>query len=184
MLASTDRILTTHVGSLPRSEALANLLIAEEAGEAIDKARLAREIERATAEIIAKQVKEGVDHGNDGEQSRVGFQTYVPGCMCGLGGEWKRPPASDQIEFSGWVKQNAARFPHGAPQAALRNARVRFQLLAFAVPALLMAWGISSHSAWPWVLAVLVQAPGLIAERWVFFAQANHPQNLYYQVVS
>ena len=79
---------------------------------------------------------------------------------------------------------NTREFFHGATQAAMQNARVGFQLLAFAVPALLMAWGIRSHSAWPWVLAVLVQAPGLIAERWVFFAQARHPQNLYYQVVS
>jgi DMSO reductase anchor subunit len=79
---------------------------------------------------------------------------------------------------------NTREFFHGASQAAMKNARLGFQLLAFAVPVALMAWGISSHSAWPWVLAVLVQAPGLIAERWVFFAQAKHPQNLYYQVVS
>jgi DMSO reductase anchor subunit len=79
---------------------------------------------------------------------------------------------------------NTREFFHGAQQATLRNARLGFQLFAFAAPALLMLWGITSHSAWPWVLAVLVQAPGLIAERWVFFAQAKHPQNLYYQVVS
>jgi len=79
---------------------------------------------------------------------------------------------------------NTREFFHGATQAAMQNARVGFQLLAFAVPSVLMAWGISSQSAWPWILAVLVQAPGLIAERWVFFAQARHPQNLYYQVVS
>jgi DMSO reductase anchor subunit len=66
----------------------------------------------------------------------------------------------------------------------MQNARLGFQLLAFALPVLLMAWGIASHSSWQWVLAALVQAPGLIAERWVFFAQAKHPQNLYYQVVS
>ncbi len=79
---------------------------------------------------------------------------------------------------------NTREFFHGASQAAVQNARLGFQLLAFAVPALLMVWGITSHDSWPWVLAVLVQAPGLIAERWVFFAQAKHPQNLYYQVVS
>ena len=79
---------------------------------------------------------------------------------------------------------NTREFFHGASQAAMQNARLGFQLLAFAAPALLMVWGITSHSAWPWVLAALVQAPGLIAERWVFFAQAKHPQNLYYQVVS
>ncbi len=79
---------------------------------------------------------------------------------------------------------NTREFFHGASQAAVQNARLGFQLLAFAIPALLMFWGITSQVAWPWVLAVLVQAPGLIAERWVFFAQAKHPQNLYYQVVS
>jgi 5-methyltetrahydropteroyltriglutamate--homocysteine methyltransferase len=117
MLLSTERILTTHVGSLPRNETLADLLIRQEAGEAIDTARLAREIETATAEIIAKQVKAGVDVGNDGEQSRVGFQTYVPRCMCGFGGESRRPPARDQAEFPSWVRQTAARFPHSAKLA-------------------------------------------------------------------
>jgi 5-methyltetrahydropteroyltriglutamate--homocysteine methyltransferase len=114
MLASTDRILTTHVGSLPRNETLADMLIRQEAGEAVDTARLAREIETATARTIEAQVKAGVDVGNDGEQSRVGFQTYVPRCMCGFGGESKRPPARDQAEFPSWVKQTAARFPHSA----------------------------------------------------------------------
>lgn len=114
MRASTDRILTTHVGSLPRNETLATLLIREEAGEAIDKDALAREIEAATAHIITQQVKAGVDIGNDGEQSRVGFQTYVPRCMCGFGGESNRPPSRDQVEFPGYVRQMAARFPHSA----------------------------------------------------------------------
>ncbi|MFM9941485.1 MAG: epoxyalkane--coenzyme M transferase [Hyphomicrobiaceae bacterium] len=114
MLASTNRILTTHVGSLPRNEALADLLIRQEAGEAIDTMALARHVESATAHVIAAQVQAGVDIGNDGEQSRVGFQTYVPRCLCGFGGESKRPPARDQIEFPGYVRQMAARFPHSA----------------------------------------------------------------------
>jgi DMSO reductase anchor subunit len=49
---------------------------------------------------------------------------------------------------------------------------------------LLLLWGIASQSTLAFVLALLVQAPGLVAERWFFFAQARHPQNLYYQVVS
>ena len=114
MLTSTDRILLTHVGSLPRNETLSNLLIAQEAGETIDTAALAREVEAATADIVRKQVKSGVDIGNDGEQSRVAFQTYVPRCMCGFGGKSERPPATDQLEFPSYVKQNAARFPHTA----------------------------------------------------------------------
>ncbi len=114
MLTSTDRILTTHVGSLPRNETLSDLLIRQEAGETIDTAALAREIETATRRTIERQVKSGVDVGNDGEQSRVGFQTYVPRCMCGFGGESKRPPARDQIEFPSYYRQMAARFPHSA----------------------------------------------------------------------
>ncbi len=114
MLTSTDRILTTHVGSLPRNETLSDLLIRQEAGETIDTAALAREIETATRHVIERQVKSGIDIGNDGEQSRVGFQTYVPRCLCGFGGESKRPPARDQIEFPSYYRQMAARFPHSA----------------------------------------------------------------------
>jgi DMSO reductase anchor subunit len=62
--------------------------------------------------------------------------------------------------------------------------KLGFLLLAFVLPALLLVWGIASAAVLPWLLAVLVQAPGLLAERWFFFAQAKHPQNLYYQVVS
>ena len=99
MLASTDRILITHVGSLPRNETLSDLLIRQEAGEAIDAAELARQVEAATARVIADQVKAGVDIGNDGEQSRVGFQTYVPRCLCGFGGEFEAParPRPDRV---------------------------------------------------------------------------------------
>lgn len=114
MLTSTDRILTTHVGSLPRNEMLADMLIRQEAGESIDTAVLAREIDAAIHYVIERQGKSGVDIGNDGEQSRVGFQTYVPRCMCGFGGESKRPPARDQIEFPSYYRQMAARFPHSA----------------------------------------------------------------------
>jgi 5-methyltetrahydropteroyltriglutamate--homocysteine methyltransferase len=114
VLSSTDRILTTHVGSLPRNERLADLLVRQEAGEAIDAGALAHEVESATAHVIARQVQAGVDIGNDGEQSRVGFQTYVPRCMCGFGGESKRPPARDALEFPSYARQTAARFPYSA----------------------------------------------------------------------
>ena len=73
MLSSSSRILTTHVGSLPRNARLSDLLIRQEAGETIDTAELAEHIETATAHAIASQVAAGVDIGNDGEQSRVGF---------------------------------------------------------------------------------------------------------------
>ena len=79
---------------------------------------------------------------------------------------------------------NTREFFHGRTLAALKRIRLAFQLFGFALPALLgvAAWASDSTPAW-W-LAVAVQAPGLLAERWFFFAQAKHPQNLYYQVVS
>ena len=97
MLMSTDRILVSHVGSLPRPPTLSELLIRQEAGETIDAAELARQVEIATTHVIDKQVEAGVNVGNDGEQSRVGFQTYVSRCLCGFGGESRRPPSRDQI---------------------------------------------------------------------------------------
>jgi DMSO reductase anchor subunit len=79
---------------------------------------------------------------------------------------------------------NTREFFHGASAAALRHVRWGFQLLTFGLPVLLMGWGLVNAGAWPWLLAALLQAPGLLAERWLFFAQAKHPQNLYYQTVS
>src|ERR1700712_1099016 len=114
MLMSIDGILVTHVGSLPRPEALADMLIRQEAGETINAVEFARQVETATARVIERQVEAGVDIGNDGEQSRVGFQTYVPRCLCGFGGESKRPPARDQVEFPSYVRQAATRFPYTA----------------------------------------------------------------------
>jgi DMSO reductase anchor subunit len=66
----------------------------------------------------------------------------------------------------------------------MRMARTGFQVLAFALPILLLAWALLSGSALAWLLALGSQAAGLLAERWFFFAQARHPQNIYYQAVS
>ncbi|HEX2542709.1 MAG TPA: DmsC/YnfH family molybdoenzyme membrane anchor subunit [Caldimonas sp.] len=79
---------------------------------------------------------------------------------------------------------NTREFFHPASPAAARRVRLGGVVLAFALPALLAAWGLVAGGVLPWLLAVLVQAPGLVADRWTFFAQARHPQNLYYQVVS
>jgi DMSO reductase anchor subunit len=79
---------------------------------------------------------------------------------------------------------NTREFFHGRTRALLRRIQLGFIVLGFALPALLALWGIASGGALPWLLAVVCQVPGLLAERWFFFAQAKHPQNLYYQVVS
>ena len=79
---------------------------------------------------------------------------------------------------------NTREFFHGASEMAVKNVRLGFQVLGFALPALCIVWGLTSGGALPWLLAMVLQAPGLLAERWYFFAQAKHPQNLYYQTVS
>ena len=87
---------------------------------------------------------------------------------------------------------NTREFFHGATQAAIAQVRRALHLLGFALPAVLMAAALWAASAGYgptlitalWWAAVISQVPGIGAERWLFFAQARHPQNLYYQAVS
>lgn len=122
MRRSDDRILTSHVGSLPRNAILTDLLIREEAGEPIDRELLHREGAAAVRHVLARQVAAGIDVVNDGEQPRVGFQTYVARRMRGFGGESDRPRAPDYREFPAFAAQTFRRFPRrarivNAPQA-------------------------------------------------------------------
>src|SRR5438552_19193196 len=99
MQRSHNRILTTHVGSLPRPPALRDLLIRYERGENIDRAEFQQHIEAAVRRAVVQQLEVGIDIGNNGEQPRVGFQTYVASRMQGFGGESARPPSLDVLEF-------------------------------------------------------------------------------------
>ena len=99
MRTSETRILTTHVGSLPRSPRLTELLLLQERGEAIDQAELAQQAETAVETVVRKQLETGIDIGNDGEQPRVAFHTYVARRMRGFGGGWIRPVRRDVTEF-------------------------------------------------------------------------------------
>jgi 5-methyltetrahydropteroyltriglutamate--homocysteine methyltransferase len=110
------------VGSLPRNETLSDLLVKQESGEAVDSQQLERELDRAVRDVVEKQAKAGIDIGNDGEQQRVGFQTYVPQRVAGFGGESKRRRGTDYEEFPELVEVLARRFPsrsrmQNAPQA-------------------------------------------------------------------
>lgn len=79
---------------------------------------------------------------------------------------------------------NTREFFHGRSRAALRAVKWVFLVAVFPVPVLLLFAGLVQGSGALLALAFLVQYGGLLCERWFFFAQANHPQNLYYQVVS
>jgi 5-methyltetrahydropteroyltriglutamate--homocysteine methyltransferase len=116
MQASRERILTTHVGSLPRNDKLSDLLLKREAGEAFDAAEMASEMDKAVRHVVDKQVAAGIDIGNDGEQQRVGFQTYVPQRMSGFGGVSKRRRGREFEEFPELVASLMRRFPHVSKQ--------------------------------------------------------------------
>ena len=116
MISSRDRILTTHVGSLPRNEKLSDLLLRQEAGEKFDPAEMAGEMDKAVSHVVEKQAAAGIDIGNDGEQQRVGFQTYVPQRMSGFGGVSKRRRGKEFEEFPELVASLMRRFPHVSKQ--------------------------------------------------------------------
>ena len=99
MKTSTDRILTTHTGSLPRSKALSAMLVKREQKKPFDQAAFQAEIERNIDENVKRQVASGVDIGNDGETPRVGFSTYTTERMSGFGGESRRRPTLDVIKY-------------------------------------------------------------------------------------
>jgi DMSO reductase anchor subunit len=79
---------------------------------------------------------------------------------------------------------NTREFFHGASASFMRAVKPAFLVLAFALPVALLALGRGAPSSGVLALAFAVQYVGLLAERWFFFAQANHPQNLYYQTIS
>ena len=71
------RILTTHVGSLPRPAELVELVWAEDRGEPVDRARYDRLLDEAVRDRVQRQVKAGVDFVSDGEMSKIGYATYI-----------------------------------------------------------------------------------------------------------
>jgi DMSO reductase anchor subunit len=79
---------------------------------------------------------------------------------------------------------NTREFFHGLTQRALTRLKIWFQALAFAVPLALLLLVIVLDWNAGWLIAFPIQFAGLVAERWFFFAQAQHPQNIYYQVIS
>src|SRR5215831_10729139 len=122
MRRSEERILTTHVGSLPPDPVLSDLLIRDELGEKVDRGEIARLSEKAVHHVVRQQIASGVDVINDGEQPRVGFQTYVPQRMKGFGGESKRPRSRDFTDFPIFGEFMLKRIPRrskvtNAPQA-------------------------------------------------------------------
>ena len=105
MQRSSDKILTTHAGSLPRPRSLIALHTAKYGGTAIDEAELEQAIEAATRAVIAKQIEVGLDVINNGEVGRESFFTYVQHRMTGFGGVGTRPIMADLTRYPGSLER-------------------------------------------------------------------------------
>jgi len=96
MKLSTDRILTTHVGSLPRPPELLALLEARETGRGFDQAAFEARLAEAVREVVAKQMAAGIDSVCDGELGKISYTTYVRHRLSGIGaytgGDNDNPP--------------------------------------------------------------------------------------------
>ena len=103
----TGRILTTHVGSLPRSAAVTDLVFAQERGEAIDAATFSRVIGDAVSDAVARQVASSVDLVSDGEMSKISYATYIKDRITGFDGDSDRMPPADLEAFPSFMaRQN------------------------------------------------------------------------------
>ncbi|MEJ7740232.1 MAG: cobalamin-independent methionine synthase II family protein [Chitinophagaceae bacterium] len=107
MKISNERILTTHVGSLPRSKAVTDLVFARENKEAIDQQLFNNTIKEAVDTVVARQVKSGVDIVSDGEMSKISYATYIKDRITGFEGDSPRNPPKDLEEFPGFLQRAA-----------------------------------------------------------------------------
>ena len=105
MKTSIDRILTTHVGSLPRPAALRELLVKKDQSQPYDKAELARLTKDAVAGIVGRQAEAGVDIVDDGEMSKPGYSTYIADRLSGFAGH---VPALPRLDTGPYPNFNAA----------------------------------------------------------------------------
>ncbi len=126
MKQSESRILTTHTGSLPRPRALVDLQLRMSRGESVDSALLGEAVGQATRRVVDRQLECGIDIGNDGEQPRESFFTYVRYRMSGFGGESRRPPAQDVASYPTFrelFQTHARKSLHTAPPRAIGEVR-------------------------------------------------------------
>jgi 5-methyltetrahydropteroyltriglutamate--homocysteine methyltransferase len=99
MKRSTERILTTHVGSLPRPQEVVDLLFAQDRGEDYDAAQFDEVMRRAVADVVKKQSESGIDIVSDGEMSKISYATYIRHRLTGFEGDSARPTPQDLDDF-------------------------------------------------------------------------------------
>jgi len=107
MKTSQNRILTTHVGSLPRSKAVTDVVFAREHGDALDEGEARTTIRNAVRDVVGRQAQAGVDLVSDGEMSKISYATYIKDRITGFEGDSPRQPPKDLEEFPGFLQRQA-----------------------------------------------------------------------------
>jgi 5-methyltetrahydropteroyltriglutamate--homocysteine methyltransferase len=105
MHRSTNRILTTHVGSLPRPADVCELLLAKERGAAVDPAAFEASMRTAVETVVRRQRDAGIDIVNDGEMSKPGYATYIKDRLTGFSGDSPRRPPADLALYPAYLKK-------------------------------------------------------------------------------
>ena len=118
MTTNSKRILTTQLGSLPRTDALLAMLMKIEKGAEVDRGEFRRQVEADMTEVIARQAEAGIDIVGDGELPRIGFSYYVKDRMSGFGGTAKRGTVSDFAKFPGYAALKMAAVKASAGEEA------------------------------------------------------------------
>jgi len=107
MKHSTERTLTTHVGSLPRPKKVADLIFAKEREEQYDAADFDETIAAGVKEAVARQVEAGIDVVSDGEMSKISYATYIKERISGFGGDAQRSPPKDLLDYPSFLEKLA-----------------------------------------------------------------------------
>ena len=107
MKTSKDRILTTHVGSLPRSKAVTDVVFARERGEPLDIDAARETIRTAVLDAVRRQRAAGIDVASDGEMSKISYATYIKDRLTGFDGDSPRQPPKDLEEFPAFLRRQA-----------------------------------------------------------------------------
>ncbi|MCZ6590263.1 MAG: cobalamin-independent methionine synthase II family protein [Alphaproteobacteria bacterium] len=125
MRLSTDRILTTHVGSLPRPEPLGRMLLDRDAGKPVDAAEFETTVKATVSDVVRQQVDAGIDIVSDGEMSKIGYATYIKDRASGFSGDSPRRVPADLELYPTYLKAAAERRESPTIQRPICTAEVK-----------------------------------------------------------
>src|SRR5919206_684284 len=114
MQRSTERLLTTHIGSLPRPDELRELLLARDQGQAYDEQLFGARVRAAVAEVVKQQVAVGLDVVADGEMGKNSFTNYVRDRLTGFEGTNPDPYPGPPEAFPGYAESMRSQSPFAA----------------------------------------------------------------------